>query len=143
MVASLQILDDNHMRGIDTRLQPSISAPYDPKGKGKARAEPEAEITSGRPGQKDDLGLAMEINGRVQIVDGKGDQLFYRAFRSEEEDLKGIMRLVEQELSEPPHLTFLRPWGSPDPIAHALLTEWNHTGFPTTRFDRANSYHNM
>ncbi|OCF38926.1 hypothetical protein I317_07304 [Kwoniella heveanensis CBS 569] len=107
MVASLQILDDNHMRGIETRLQPSISAPYDPKGKGKARAEPEAEITSGRPGQKDDLGLAMEINGRVQIVDGKGDQLFYRAFRSEEEDLKGIMRLVEQELSEPLYVSIL------------------------------------
>ena len=33
--------------------------------------------------------------------DAVGDQLFFRPFRSEEEDLAGIMDLVAQELSEP------------------------------------------
>ena len=33
--------------------------------------------------------------------DAAGDQLFFRPFRSEEEDLAGIMDLVAQELSEP------------------------------------------
>lgn len=35
------------------------------------------------------------------IVDDAGDELYYRTYRSEEEDLDGITRLVDQELSEP------------------------------------------
>lgn len=35
------------------------------------------------------------------IVDDKGDELYYRTFRSEAEDMDGIARLVDQELSEP------------------------------------------
>ena len=30
-----------------------------------------------------------------------GEQVVYRTYRNEEDDLEGIMRLVEQELSEP------------------------------------------
>ncbi|OXG12783.1 peptide alpha-N-acetyltransferase [Cryptococcus neoformans Tu401-1] len=54
------------------------------------------------------------------IKDGRGEELFYRTFRGEEYDLENIMKLVEEELSEPynvytyryflfdwPHLTFL------------------------------------
>jgi hypothetical protein len=37
---------------------------------------------------------------RTTSPDG-GDALFFRPFRNEGEDLPGIMRLVEQELSEP------------------------------------------
>ncbi|RXK42632.1 hypothetical protein M231_00186 [Tremella mesenterica] len=57
---------------------------------------------------------------RDRFRDAKGDELFYRSYRSEEEDLGNIMDLVAQELSEPynvytyryfldewPHLTFL------------------------------------
>lgn len=39
------------------------------------------------------------------IVDDAGDELYYRTYRSEEEDLDGITRLVDQELSEP----YVRP----------------------------------
>ena len=35
------------------------------------------------------------------IVDDKGDHLYYRTFISEDPDLDGIVRLCEQELSEP------------------------------------------
>lgn len=35
------------------------------------------------------------------LVDDKGDELYYRTYRSEAEDMKGITRLVDQELSEP------------------------------------------
>lgn len=36
-----------------------------------------------------------------ETVDIGGMELYYRAYRSEEEDVEDIMRLVEQELSEP------------------------------------------
>ena len=39
--------------------------------------------------------------GKAPLVDAVGDELFYRTYRSEAEDLEGMMRLVEQELSEP------------------------------------------
>lgn len=35
------------------------------------------------------------------IKDGRGEELFYRTFRGEEYDLGNIMKLVEEELSEP------------------------------------------
>jgi hypothetical protein len=35
------------------------------------------------------------------MVDDAGDDLYYRAYRSEAEDMEDIRRLVEQELSEP------------------------------------------
>ena len=35
------------------------------------------------------------------IVDAKGDELYFRTYRSEAEDMEGIARLVDQELSEP------------------------------------------
>lgn len=35
------------------------------------------------------------------IKDGRGEELFYRTFRGEEYDLENIMKLVEEELSEP------------------------------------------
>ncbi|ODO08734.1 hypothetical protein L198_00467 [Cryptococcus wingfieldii CBS 7118] len=37
----------------------------------------------------------------TRMVDSKGGELWYRTFRSEEEDLEGIIKLVETELSEP------------------------------------------
>jgi hypothetical protein len=48
---------------------------------------------------------AHEPNARSAGNDGYGagapEELYYRTFRDEEEDLPGIMTLVEQELSEP------------------------------------------
>lgn len=41
------------------------------------------------------------LSGDQTIVDDSGDELYYRTYRSEEEDLSGITRLVDQELSEP------------------------------------------
>lgn len=39
--------------------------------------------------------------GKAPLVDAVGDELYYRIYRNEEDDLEGMMRLVEQELSEP------------------------------------------
>jgi len=41
------------------------------------------------------------LNADQMIVDAKGDELYYRTYRSEEEDLAGVKRLIDQELSEP------------------------------------------
>lgn len=40
------------------------------------------------------------------MIDAKGDELYYRTYRGEEEDLVGVKRLIDQELSEPyvPHM---------------------------------------
>jgi len=35
------------------------------------------------------------------MVDAKGDELYYRTYRGEGEDLAGVKRLIDQELSEP------------------------------------------
>ncbi|WVQ83242.1 hypothetical protein IAT38_005381 [Cryptococcus sp. DSM 104549] len=80
---------------------------------------------------------------KASLVDSKGDELFYRAYRSETEDLDDLMRLVEQELSEPynvytfryflidwPHLTFLvfpNPH-STTPIATIICKQDSHRG---------------
>ncbi len=39
--------------------------------------------------------------GKATLVDAAGDQLYYRTYRNEEQDMEGMMRLVEQDLSEP------------------------------------------
>ena len=46
------------------------------------------------------------FNGDQTIIDAKGDELYYRTYRGEEEDLAGVKRLIDQELSEPyvPHM---------------------------------------
>ncbi|WRT63246.1 uncharacterized protein IL334_000149 [Kwoniella shivajii] len=93
----------------------------DIKGKGKAKVKPEEEI----------------------LMDDKGDELFYRSFKNEEEDLAGMMRLVAEELSEPynvytfryflidwPHLSFLvfpTPQ-SKDSIATIVCKQDSHRG---------------
>jgi hypothetical protein len=41
------------------------------------------------------------LNEDQMIVDAKGDELYYRTYRSEEADLAGVKRLIDQELSEP------------------------------------------
>lgn len=47
-------------------------------------------------------GEARDVLAEQQvIVDDQGDELYYRTYRSEREDMEGIMRLVDQELSEP------------------------------------------
>ncbi|WVQ64340.1 uncharacterized protein L199_002502 [Kwoniella botswanensis] len=53
------------------------------------------------------------------IVDDKGDELFYRTFRNEQDDLPGMMSLVEQELSEPYNVYTFR----------YFLIEWPHLAF--------------
>jgi len=47
-----------------------------------------------------------KINGDQTMIDAKGDELYYRTYRGEEEDLAGVKRLIDQELSEPyvPHM---------------------------------------
>ena len=47
------------------------------------------------------------INEDQTMIDAKGDELYYRTYRGEEEDLAGVKRLIDQELSEPyvPHMS--------------------------------------
>jgi hypothetical protein len=47
-----------------------------------------------------------EMNADQMMVDAKGDELYYRTYRGEGEDLAGVKRLIDQELSEPyvPHI---------------------------------------
>jgi hypothetical protein len=40
-------------------------------------------------------------NADQMMVDAKGDELYYRTYRGEGEDLAGVKRLIDQELSEP------------------------------------------
>jgi len=40
-------------------------------------------------------------NADQMMVDAKGDELYYRTYRGEAEDLAGVKRLIDQELSEP------------------------------------------
>lgn len=69
------------------------SAPAgDGNGKVKDKGKGRAETTDTKH---------LDRNG----IDGQG--LYYRKFRSEAEDLEGMMRLVEQELSEPYVGTFI------------------------------------
>ncbi|WVR03126.1 hypothetical protein IAU60_000116 [Kwoniella sp. DSM 27419] len=97
----------------------ATSLPADIKGKGKAIIEAET------------------------LVDSRGDELFYRTYLGEEGDLPGIMRLVEQELSEPynvytfryflidwPHLAFLvfPQRDSKEPIAIIVCKQDSHRG---------------
>lgn len=42
-----------------------------------------------------------EVNADQMMIDAKGDELYYRTYRGEEEDLAGVKRLIDQELSEP------------------------------------------
>lgn len=42
-----------------------------------------------------------ETNADRMMVDAKGDELYYRTYRGEAEDLAGVKRLIDQELSEP------------------------------------------
>jgi len=42
-----------------------------------------------------------ETNADQMMVDAKGDELYYRTYRGEAEDLAGVKRLIDQELSEP------------------------------------------
>jgi hypothetical protein len=62
-------------------------------------------ILSPTPIQDDDqliaTGCDTGLNGDQMMVDAKGDELYYRTYRSEEEDLAGVKRLIDQELSEP------------------------------------------
>ncbi|WVF66582.1 hypothetical protein IAT40_001322 [Kwoniella sp. CBS 6097] len=148
MISSLHISEQDHL---DTQKTGTTGpGQYDRKGKGKARTEPEPEPGSGLPDQDDVAPGRARDGDKEKIVDDKGDQLFFRTFRSEDEDLRGIMRLVEQELSEPisqrnvahsvytfryflidwPHLTFLvfpRP-DSIEPIATIICKQDSHRG---------------
>ncbi|KAK8849377.1 hypothetical protein IAR55_004709 [Kwoniella newhampshirensis] len=97
------------------------------------------------------LGSKGKSKSRVALIDSNGDELYYRTFRNEDEDLGGIMTLVEQELSEPscadesdlsslytfryfildwPHLTFLvfpHP-NTSTPIACIVCKQDSHRG---------------
>lgn len=64
------------------------------------------QSTSSRPISHDrpsssTAGRSDVLNKGQRIVDSKGDELYYRTYRSEEEDLPGVKRLIDQELSEP------------------------------------------
>ena len=41
------------------------------------------------------------VNADQMLLDAKGDELYYRTYRGEGEDLAGVKRLIDQELSEP------------------------------------------
>ena len=43
----------------------------------------------------------MKGKERATFIDSKGDVLYWRTYLSEEDDMEDIMRLTEQELSEP------------------------------------------
>ncbi|WWC90160.1 uncharacterized protein L201_005093 [Kwoniella dendrophila CBS 6074] len=126
MISSLQASQQLNNNNNSTLIQPEIN------GKGKAKAL-----------VQDQNVLQPEV-----LIDDKGDELFYRTFQSEETDLPGMMRLVEQELSEPlvyisylslvftfryflidwPHLAFLVfPFpASKDPIATIICKQDFH-----------------
>ncbi|ORX35057.1 acyl-CoA N-acyltransferase [Kockovaella imperatae] len=53
---------------------------------------------------------------RASFVDSRGQTLYWRAFSSEREDMEDIMRLTEQELSEPYNIYTFR----------YFLEEWPH-----------------
>jgi hypothetical protein len=42
-----------------------------------------------------------DVSSDQVMVDAKGDELYYRTYRGEAEDLAGVKRLIDQELSEP------------------------------------------
>lgn len=48
-----------------------------------------------------------DVSSDQILVDAKGDELYYRTYRGEEEDLAGVKRLIDQELSEP-YVPFVR-----------------------------------
>ncbi|WVQ94195.1 hypothetical protein IAU59_001273 [Kwoniella sp. CBS 9459] len=142
MISSLHISEQKHS-DIKTQVKTPGSSSSDIKGKGKAAARPETDLPTSDEGEDGDEVQRAGPVGTKRIVDAKGDQLFYRTFRSEDEDLKGIMGLVEQELSEPynvytfryflidwPHLSFLvfpRP-DATEPIATIICKQDSHRG---------------
>ncbi|KAE8539042.1 hypothetical protein D1P53_005412 [Cryptococcus gattii VGV] len=67
------------------------------------------------------------------IKDVKGEDLFYRTFRGEESDLENIMKLVEEELSEPLYLS----------IFLVRLAAFNILGLPLPNLYPSNSYDNI
>jgi hypothetical protein len=64
------------------------------------RTEPTSSPSLDRPSSST-AGRSDVLNKGQRIVDSKGDELYYRTYRSEEEDLPGVKRLIDQELSEP------------------------------------------
>lgn len=82
------------------------------KGKGKARND---ELEEGNdqlfPLRGDDLRSRGSARGRDI------GELYYRAYSSEEEDLAELMRLVEEELSEP----YVSPSAFPKSMLHRLM----------------------
>jgi peptide alpha-N-acetyltransferase len=55
-----------------------------------------------------ELETGPEMGGNQVMIDSKGDELYYRTYRGEKEDLWGVKRLIDQELSEPyVHLGFV------------------------------------
>ncbi|WWC57630.1 uncharacterized protein I303_100162 [Kwoniella dejecticola CBS 10117] len=113
----------------------SQNQPQDLKGKGKAKATESDELDEDR---------ATSIIEPVKLIDDKGDELFYRRYKDEESDLPYMMRLVEQELSEPynvytfryflidwPNLAFLvfpSTLHSTQPIATIICKQDSHRG---------------
>ena len=55
--------------------------------------------------------ISTDVSSDQMLVDAKGDELYYRTYRGEQEDLAGVKRLIDQELSEPyvPCVRVLRP----------------------------------
>ncbi|KAK4686996.1 hypothetical protein P7C73_g3129, partial [Tremellales sp. Uapishka_1] len=50
---------------------------------------------------------ATPVNGKGKEKEVVTDELYYRNYMDEERDLPGIVKLIEDELSEPPQLAFL------------------------------------
>lgn len=79
----------------------SLARPVDLKGKGKA-----IDQDATRPSSSDGITKSLESLGLQVPDDGVGGktkrvELVYRTFQDEETDLRGIMELCEEELSEP------------------------------------------
>ncbi|WWD19998.1 hypothetical protein CI109_104471 [Kwoniella shandongensis] len=64
--------------------------------------------------------------------DGHRDELYFRTYRNEEEDLRGIMSLVEQELSEPYNGGFELVENNTDFAVYTFryfIIDWPHLAF--------------
>ena len=84
------------------RSPPNLPARHGPISITNGHIEPELEA-----GEECMTRTSTDVSSDQMLVDAKGDELYYRTYRGEEEDLAGVKRLIDQELSEP-YVPFVR-----------------------------------
>jgi len=87
------------------RSPPTLPPRHEPTPTTNGHIEP--EVVAGEEGM---TRISTDVSSDQMLVDAKGDELFYRTYRGEEEDLAGVKRLIDQELSEP-YVPFVRVLG--------------------------------